>query len=430
MKTRLVISLLVVNAIVLVACGTGSENVSGPRRIVLGNFAGAMADSRGVEGGVSDTPAGVGSVTYVATDAVLDEFDGADPDATYPSWEFVAPANPAGELQSIVDALDLGPGVKVERQQDVPGGYGTNITDGPVFGSHGNESSRWWWYSVDGPGEKDIAVSPPCAPDTKDCPGSWTTVPPARNLPGVGAATERATAFLRKMGVDPRTLSWSGGRDDWSTYVNATHMLDDVATPMAWNFTFGDNGELTNAAGPVFTAKRGDEYPVITTREAVARLNSTGTNGLFSAPSSRRLSPQDPAGGGDDVTVTLTSVTLSMAAYWSGGGTALMLPAYVFGTEDEGTVEVLAVPDRFLAPPEVTTTPIPEPTVGTPTVESARTLVGLSESEAGKVAETAGWVLRVVRRDGEDFMVTQEFNGSRVNIEVTRGTVSEVLSVG
>jgi hypothetical protein len=430
MKTRLIISLLVVNAIVLVACGTGSENVAGPRRIVLGNFAGAMADSRGVEGGVSDTPAGVGSVTYVATDAVLDEFDGADPGATHPSWEFVAPGNPAGDLQSVVDALNLGPGAKIERQQDVPGGYGTNITDGPVFSSYGNEKSRWWYYSVFGLGAKDGSVSSPCMPDAKGCGDVPSTLPPARNLPGAADARERAISLLERMGVDAESLVFTGSSDAWGAYVNATHMLDGVATPMAWNFTFGDNGELTNAAGPVFTARRGDEYPVITTREAVARLNSTDTNGLFSAPSSRRLSPQDPGGDGDDVTVTLTSVTLSMAAYWSGGGTALMLPAYVFGTEDEGTVEVLAVPDRFLAPPEVTATPIPEPTVGTPTVESARTLVGLSESEAGKVAETAGWVLRVVRRDGEDFMVTQEFNGSRVNIEVTRGTVSEVLSVG
>lgn len=456
MKKRLIISLLVVNAIVLAACGTGSETAAGPRQILLGNLAGAMKDATGVEGGGSDMPVKFASVTYVAADGVLDRFDGTDKEATHPSWEFASPKDPLGELQLIVDALDLGPGVKVAKQPNTPGGYSTIIQDGPTFSSYGNEMSRWWYYSADGTGAKDIAVSPPCAPDTKDCSGSWTTVPPAKNLSGVGTATERAIAMLRKMGVDTKTISFSGGRDDWSTFVNATYMLDDVATPMVWNFTFGDNGELTNAGGPVFTVKRGDVYPVITAKEAVERLNSTDAYGLFSVPSSRLLSPQDPGGDGDDVTVTLTSVSLSLAAYWSGSGAALMLPAYVFGTEGGGTVEVLAVPDRFLAPPEVTATPLPGPPVSvepgdasggsgsgsveptpapdmpasTLTMESAVKLVGLPEAEAAKVASAAGWTVRVARRDGADLMLTQEYNGSRVNVAVEKKVVTGIVGIG
>jgi hypothetical protein len=456
MKKRLIISLLVVNAIVLAACGTGSETAAGPRQILLGNLAGAMKDATGVEGGASDMPAKYSSVNYVAADEVLDRFAGTDKEATHPSWEFVSPKNPEDELQLIVDALDLGPGVKVAKQPNTPGGYVTTIQDGPTFSSYGNETSRWWYYSVDRPGVKDIAVSPPCSPDAKDCSGSWTTVPPAKNLPGVGTATGRATAMLRKMGVDTKTISFSGGRDEWSTYVNATYMLDGVATPMAWNFTFGDNGELTNAGGPVFTVTRGDEYPVITVKEAVERLNSSNAFGLFSDSSSRLLSPQDPGGDGDDVTVRLTSVTLSITAYWSGSGAALMLPAYVFGTPVDGTVEVLAVPDRFIIVPDEFVTPLPGPPVGTApgssgggsgsgsveptpvpdmpastvTVESARTLLGLSEAEATKVAEAAGWTLRVARRDGADLMLTQEYNGSRVNVALEKKVVTEIISIG
>jgi len=459
MKKRLIISLLVANAIVLAACGTGSETVDGPRQIVLGNLAGAMKDAAAVEGGASDMPAKFASVTYVASDSVLDGDGGNNPDATHPSWEFVSPKDPVRELQSIVEALDLGQGVKVMKQPNIPDGYVTNVVDGPTFTSYGNEKSRWWYYSVDGPGEKDIAVSPPCAPDTKDCSGTWTTVPPAENLPGVGTATERATAMLRRIGVDTRTISFSGGKDDWSTHVKATYMLDGVVTPMAWNFTFGDNGELTNAGGPVFSVKRGDEYPVISAREAVQRLNSSNAPGLSSVPSSRLLSPQDPGGDGGDVVVTLTSVTLSLAAYWSGGGAALMLPAYLFGTEGNGTVEVLAVPDTFLVAPDTTATPLPgssgsqdpgasvggsggsgsgsvEPSpapdmpASTLTIESAAKLVGLSEAEAAEVAKAAGWTLRVARRDGTDLMLTQEYNGSRVNVAVEKKVVTEIISIG
>jgi hypothetical protein len=133
-----------------------------------------------------------------------------------------------------------------------------------------------------------------------------------------------------------------------------------------------------------------------------------------------------------------------------------MLPAYVFGTPVDGTVEVLAVPDRFIIVPDefvtplpgspvgtapgslgggsgsgsVEPTPVPDTPVSTVTVESARTLLGLSEAEATKVAEAAGWTLRVARRDGTDLMLTQEYNGSRVNVALEKKVVTEIISIG
>ena len=148
-------------------------------------------------------------------------------------------------------------------------------------------------------------------------------------------------------------------------------------------------------------------------------------------------------------------------AYWSGTGQLLMLPAYVFGTNNFGNVEVLAVPDRFIVEPDVavptptdtgvvrpggtsgssggstgsgsgSVEPAPAPTApsGTPTPESAGKLVGLSETEAAKVAESAGWVLRVTRRDGVDLNVTMDWNLQRVNVAVVKKTVTEILSIG
>ena len=63
-------------------------------------------------------------------------------------------------------------------------------------------------------------------------------------------------------------------------------------------------------------------------------------------------------------------------------------------------------------------------------MESARVLVGLTEAEAGKVAASRGWVMRVVRLDGEDLAVTLEYSASRVNVEVTKKVVTAVLSIG
>jgi outer membrane lipoprotein SlyB len=56
-------------------------------------------------------------------------------------------------------------------------------------------------------------------------------------------------------------------------------------------------------------------------------------------------------------------------------------------------------------------------------------LVGLSESEAAAMAKDKGWELRVVSRDGEDFMVTQDYKTDRVNITVKSGKVTKA-SVG
>ena len=63
-------------------------------------------------------------------------------------------------------------------------------------------------------------------------------------------------------------------------------------------------------------------------------------------------------------------------------------------------------------------------------MESAGKLVGLSEQEAEKVAESARWTVRVGRRDGVDLMLTQEYSTSRVNVAMEKGIVTEVLSIG
>jgi hypothetical protein len=66
-----------------------------------------------------------------------------------------------------------------------------------------------------------------------------------------------------------------------------------------------------------------------------------------------------------------------------------------------------------------------------PTTETATDLlVGLSEEDATAAAEACGWILRVVRVDGEDRPVTMDLRPNRVNVEVADGEVTAVLNIG
>jgi hypothetical protein len=67
---------------------------------------------------------------------------------------------------------------------------------------------------------------------------------------------------------------------------------------------------------------------------------------------------------------------------------------------------------------------------GPSAAEAAEALVGLSEADAEAAATQQGWVLRVVRRDGEDLAATADFRPDRVNVEVTDGEVMAVVSIG
>ena len=64
-----------------------------------------------------------------------------------------------------------------------------------------------------------------------------------------------------------------------------------------------------------------------------------------------------------------------------------------------------------------------------PARESTDGLIGLTEATAVDEAESGGWVVRVVARDGEYYPVTKDYLLSRVNLIVDGGIVTSV-SVG
>jgi hypothetical protein len=82
------------------------------------------------------------------------------------------------------------------------------------------------------------------------------------------------------------------------------------------------------------------------------------------------------------------------------------------------------------SPSNATGTTVPIECADEPTEELADGLVGLTESEATAAAEACGWILRVVRRDGEDLPATRDFRPNRVNVEVTDGEVTAIVNIG
>jgi hypothetical protein len=62
--------------------------------------------------------------------------------------------------------------------------------------------------------------------------------------------------------------------------------------------------------------------------------------------------------------------------------------------------------------------------------EIADSVVGLCLADAQDQAKTFGYELRVVRQDGVDLAVTDDFSESRINVATKGDIVAEVVSIG
>ena len=61
------------------------------------------------------------------------------------------------------------------------------------------------------------------------------------------------------------------------------------------------------------------------------------------------------------------------------------------------------------------------------TQEQAATLIGKTEASAEAYANDKGWVWRVGRRDGEQFMLTQDYCECRVTVSIDNSIVTEAV---
>jgi hypothetical protein len=268
------------------------------------------------------------------------------------------------------------------------------------------------------------------------------------------AATEK---FMAAVGHDDDgTLEYLTEADQWSVRVSVQWLLGKDPSGAGWYFTYGEGGSLVSAFGQMFEVNEADRYPVIPIEEAITRLNSGMYTMLptgWSAWSSTGSATRDQSSSGK-TEVELRKVVMSLMPYWTSAGRQMLLPAYTFTGAGGETVQVLAVRDEYISRPVPSTgdvvvepgspgtgggssgggstdgSPGADEPVGELRAEDASVLVGLAEDEAAKVAEGNGWTVRVAERDGEDLMVTSDWQPNRVNVAVRGGKVTGIVSVG
>ena len=61
------------------------------------------------------------------------------------------------------------------------------------------------------------------------------------------------------------------------------------------------------------------------------------------------------------------------------------------------------------------------------TADQAATLIGKTEASAEAYANDKGWVWRVGRRDGEQFMLTQDYCECRVTVSIDNSIVTDAV---
>ena len=300
--------------------------------------------------------------------------------------------------------------------------------------------------------------------------------PPA-GVPTAAEAEARANDLLTSLGEEPGAYELETYADEWSASVVAWPSLDGVRSPMSWGFGFGGEGVLQWANGSLAEPVPAGPYPLVDLETAVARLTAqnaplaardlplvdvaepapdeaTGT-GSADAAAASTVAPDapvaiDPPVPGTDPAVTveptvaiLVDVRPDLWWTWDADGSVWLLPAYTFTDTEDRQHTVPAVTDEFLriadtpddAPtdtPTETAVPAEPPATDVPAPSSVdpAAVIGLTVDEATKVLAGGGLTLRVVREDGVDLIVTEDFSETRVNVAVDAGTVTEVVSIG
>jgi hypothetical protein len=337
---------------------------------------------------------------------------------------------------------------------------------------------------VSAPGVVDAVAPDVVAPD---CP---TPQPPV-GIPTKDEALAKAKQLFADWGYDVNSYQFDEPyADEWSAGVNASLLLDGMKAPIMLSVGFGENGTVTYASGSLAEPQRGADYPTIGAAAGLERLKTQQNQyvGLLGSPEARSavdvaasdagvatavapaIAPCEPEPASADcapidtepITVTLNSVKTDLTMVWATDNTIWLLPAYSFGSADGGIYTVIAVEDAYIhqadpapatgqtdpavdpgvVPSPETVAPVPPagggtcpsaPALSVPPAsakEIADSVVGLCLADAQDQAKTFGYELRVVRQDGVDLAVTDDFSESRINVATKGDIVAEVVSIG
>lgn len=390
-------------------------------------------------------------------------------------------------MNAIAKALGV-EGDLVARKKDEGGGFVAGPIDGSApsvsFGDAELDPYLNWYYSpawATSSRSSEPAVAPDTATSDSATSDAVVEVPGEMNkpvnLPSKDEARARTKSIMSEAGVDVRDDDIEVYADEWSVSVTAWRRVGDVRAPMSWTFGFGDEGEITWAGGNLLSFEKGPKFPRVGALAGVERLGDPEYSGWYGyGPVAKGITEPAfaddsavvvPSPAGDATTtdslvpvvqtVVITGVKESLTPIIDADNVMWLVPSYEYAVKDGYTISTLAITDEFIeqaAPtPDIMvgggtsgssgSSGVSEgsegstgsgetlPAVVVPAIsqEEAVELVGLTEDEAVKVAESRGWITRVSSRDGEDFPLTMDYVTNRLNLAIVDGKVTGV-SVG
>ena len=339
------------------------------------------------------------------------------------AWSVGRRRKPAGELTKIAFALNI-KGI-VERIDDNT--YVIKDDSGkPSFANLFVDEAGGWWTFSNGAQKSE----PGCASGS-DCA---QLTEPSKNLLSPGEAIRRANQVLARADMVPTNYPLTAVQTGNSTVVTGLLTLGGISTNLAVQFIFDENGDIVSASGPMIAIAMAGRFPILTPAEAVKRLNNPlfATIGAVTRLAASSMVTASP-GTSTETVVPITGVRFTLLETKLANLTHMLLPAYTFFNFDGDIGTVIAITDDLLVFPrnaEVPTENVPirggdvPPQPSQPLDENtAQQLLGLPEAEATKVAMANGWVVRIAARDGEFFMLTQDYSKNRVNLNVKNGKV-------
>jgi hypothetical protein len=285
-----------------------------------------------------------------------------------------------------------------------------------------DEAGGWWTFS-NGAQQSE----PACPAPSNGCEQQQSSLTP-------GEAIRRANQILSRADMVPSNYPLSAVQGNGSTVVAGYLTLGGVETNLATQFIFNAAGDVVSASGPMIAIAMAGRFPILTPAEAVKRLNnpSFALIGAVTRLAATSVS-SSPGASSSETVVPITGVRFILMETKLANLTHMLLPAYTFFNTDGDVGTVLAIADDHLtfrknAVVSTDTVPISggvvPPSQAQPLDEnSAQQLLGLPESEATKVAMSNGWLVRIAARDGEFFMLTQDYVENRVNLSVKTGKV-------
>jgi len=204
-------------------------------------------------------------------------------------------------------------------------------------------------------------------------PGTWSSgnpdatvssppPPHPANFPSQDEARATALDALRAAGTaSDGTVTVTDNGSSWSVIVDP--VVEGVPTVgFASAVEVGPGPAIVYASAPTGRPERRDEYPLIGTKEALARLNRgegfVGPQAAL-APAADSSASVDSDGAQHVVFTTVERVLLLAPSI--DGTDSWLVPGYRFRAADGVTQSVLAVDDAYFAPPPPVPQPVPLP---------------------------------------------------------------------